>query len=251
MTKRNYRNPPIVEALVDFQFAPSKEWDPMVSLNFYNKIKDKYVGKPQERISILASIRHSAGESSPSVETSQEFDRVQYPDHDGTSLVAVGRDVLSVHVLNPYPGWDEFLKKIEEAFNAFIEAAEPVGVTRVGLRYINKIEIPSTDAMNLRDYFSTPPSIPDEISVSMSNFFTRTESVYNDAPIRLAQTFGTSTAPEGVFGFLLDFDLVCMLTDEPLPFEQTLELVKDMRNREREAFESYITNTTREIFDAE
>ena len=251
MSKRNYRNPPIEEALVEIQFAPSKEWDPTISLSFYDKIKDTYVGKPQDRISILASIKQDANKSSPLVEAKQELDRVQYPDKAGTSLVSIGHNVMSVHVLRPYPGWESFFPKIEEAYNAYIEASDPAGVVRIGLRYINKIEIPSSDPVDLRDYFNSPPSMPDGISVNMSNFFTRTESTYKDAPIRLIQTFGTSSAPENAYGFLLDIDLVCLLSENPLPCDQALEVVDDMRTRERDAFEAYITDTTREIFDAE
>lgn len=251
MNKRNYHNPPIEEALVEIQFAPSKEWDPTISLNFYDKIKDTYIGKPQDRISILASIKQNPNEGSPFVEATQELDRVRYPDKDGTSLVSIGHNVMSVHVLRPYPSWDNFFPKIKEAYNAYIEASEPVGIVRIGLRYINKIEIPSSESVDLRDYFNSPPSTPDGIPVNMSNFFTRTESVYKDAPIKLIQTFGTSSAPENTYGFLLDIDLVCMLPENPLPCDQALEVIADMRSRERDAFEAYITNTTRKIFDAE
>ncbi len=84
----------------------------------------------------------------------------------------------------------------------------------------------------------------------MSNFLTRIESVYQDAPIQLVLTFGTTGAPKDKFGFLLDLDLICTWPNEPLPCAQIMEVVKDVREKERNAFEAFIEDATRRIFDA-
>ena len=248
--RREYKNPPIVEALVEIQFSPSQEWNPIIPFDFYGLIKSDYSGIPRDRMEMSTHIEREEGQSHTSVQTTEKLDRVQYPNEDGTKLVALGANLLSVHVLKPYPGWVDFSKRISAAIDAYLAAAKPSGVLRVGLRYINKIEIPCEGTMNLQEYFTSPPSLAYTDYAHMSNFFMRLESQFNDAPIRMAQSFGSAGASEGNYGFLLDFDLFRSWSDSPLPCDQVVELISEMRDLERDVFESYITESTREIFDA-
>lgn len=250
MTRRVYRNPPIEEALCEFRFASSEEWDPTLSVKFHEKVKKTYSGKPQERTSIEARVSTSNEAPRPSVEIKQELDRIQYPNENGTESVGVGRDVLSVHVLRPYLGWEIFSQRIESALSAYIETAHPKGITRLGLRYINKLEIPVEGPIELKDYFSAAPSLPEKLPTNMSNFLTRIESIYQDAPIQLILTFGTTTAPKDRYGFLLDLDMICVWPNEPLPCKQIMEVVRDVREKERDAFEAFIEDAARRLFDA-
>lgn len=251
MTRRVYRNPPIEEALCEFHFAPSEEWDPTLSVRFHEKVKNTYSGKPRERTSIEARVNTSEEGPGPSVQIKQELDRIQYPNENGTESVGVGRDVLSVHVLRPYPGWEIFYQRIETALSAYVETAHPKGVVRLGIRYINKIEIPYEGPIELKDYFSATPSLPGKLPTNMSNFLTRIESVYQDAPIQLILTFGTTAAPKDRYGFLLDLDLICVWPNEPLPCGQVMEVVRGVREKERNAFEAFVEDAARRLFDAE
>ena len=43
-------------------------------------------------------------------------------------LVALGMNSLSIHVLRPYPGWDDFRKRIVTALQAFEKVSAPKGI---------------------------------------------------------------------------------------------------------------------------
>ncbi|QMS90513.1 hypothetical protein HUN01_24125 [Nostoc edaphicum CCNP1411] len=47
MTRRQYPNPPIEEAVCEFRFAPDPAWNLTIPGLFYEKIKDFYTGEPQ------------------------------------------------------------------------------------------------------------------------------------------------------------------------------------------------------------
>jgi uncharacterized protein (TIGR04255 family) len=250
MERRKYRNPPIEEALCEFRFAPSQDWDPTVPGRFHEKIRDMYPAKPREQRVVEAGFQVSAQSADSAMQLKHGIAKVQFPTTDGKRLVAVGPDVMSVHVLRPYPGWHEdFRSRIERALQAYNETTAPKGVKQIGLRYINQIVI-AADTIELEDYFTTPPQTPDRFPKRQAAIFSRIESIYTDDPIRLVFTFATVKPPEGKLAFLLDLDLVWSWSDQPLALDDVMEKVETLRHRERDAFEALITERTREVFDA-
>jgi hypothetical protein len=82
-------------------------------------VRSRYSGKPRQQALFSAELEPSAGPNAP-VTVRQGLARVQFPNQDGSRLVAVGPNVLSVHMLRPYTGWDEeFRGQIEDAIAAF------------------------------------------------------------------------------------------------------------------------------------
>jgi uncharacterized protein (TIGR04255 family) len=251
MARRKYRNPPIEEALCEFRFAPSQDWDPTVPGRFHERIRERYPAKPREQRVVEAGFQVSAQSTDSAMQLKHGLAKAQFPTADGKRLVAVGPDVMSVHVLKPYPGWHEdFRARIEQALQAYNETTVPKGITQIGLRYINQVVIPA-DTIELDDYFTTPPRTPDKFPERQSAIFSRIESFYTDEPIRLVFTFANVKSPEGTLGFLLDLDLVWSWGDEPLALNDAMDKVEELRHRERNAFEALITERTREVFDAE
>jgi uncharacterized protein (TIGR04255 family) len=250
MERRQYRNPPIEEALCELRFAPSSEWDVTVLGRFRERIKTLYPGKPREQQLMEAGFQLGPQRTDSFMSLRQGLARMQFPTNDGRRLVAVGPDVMSVHVLRPYPGWEEdFRPRIADALDAYREITAPTGVQRISLRYINRLVMQQT-AIALDDYFTAPPHIPESFPQAMAAIFSRIESFYADKPIRLAHTFASATAPEGQSAFLLDLDLSWEWNAQPLPLGEVMDAVEELRVRERIAFEALITDKAREVFDA-
>ena len=251
MKRRRYRNPPIEEAICEFHLAPGPEWDLTVPGRLHERIKDEYAGKPQQQKVVETELRAAPAAGFPSVTVKEGMAKLFFPDSKGRRGVAVGPDVLSVHVLRPYaPGWEEFRPRIERAWGAYQAVAEPVGVRRIGIRYINRIVL-SKETIQLPEYFTTPPAAPPSFPETMSSFFHRTEFTYDDGQTRLITTFASGKAPRGSSAFLLDVDLVWLSGDQPNAGSEVITLVETLRDREREVFESLITDKTREVFDSD
>lgn len=145
---RRYRNPPVIEALCEFRFEPGQPWDLAVPGLVYEKIRDDFPKRRQARV-LEARITARPSEVGQEILTT---DRMQFLRKDEKALIQVGRDLLAVNHLRPYPSWQAFLPLIRQGLSAYREAAHPSGLSRVGLRYINRIEIPGP-SIKLEDYF--------------------------------------------------------------------------------------------------
>lgn len=251
MTRRIYKNPPIEEALCEIHFASTRDWDMTIPFLFREKIKHLYSGKTREQNLLRAGLQADLSGMAPTLMLEQGFGKIQFLSEDEKQIVGVGKNLISVHVIRPYPGWEHFEQRILEVLGAYIDAVHPSGVTKLGLRYINKIEIKASGPIDLAKYFVSPPWGPTELAGKLVNFIDRHEYVYNDNPITAVMTFGSVQAPKDVQAFLLDIDLIWQWTAEPLPPPtEIMQKINDLRTRERVLFESLITDVTREVFDA-
>lgn len=175
---------------------------------------------------------------------------MQFSTGDEKALVAVGPGTLSVHVLRPYPGWNEsFRPRIQEACKAYDEISDSVRVNKLGLRYINRIEFPQ-EQVPLEEFFNFPFKSPSGFPTHLREFLNRLEYSYEDQPIKLILTFASAVVPERRSAFILDLDLSWEL-ENALPLSNVLNNVDEMRQRERVAFESLITDAARKVFNAE
>jgi uncharacterized protein (TIGR04255 family) len=134
--------------------------------------------------------------------------------------------------------------------DAYCHVADPEGITRIGLRYINKITIkePHDD---LTPYFTIPPRFPEiDSATRLLAFFNRKEAAFSDRPIRIVVTFADiESAPSP--SYLLDLDIIWISPEEPVPLDAFADVMEDMKTRHRKVFESLITDETRKIFDAD
>ncbi len=248
---RRYKNPPIDEAICEFRFEPSQEWDPTIPGKLHVELLEEYSGKPQEQRAL--GLEWNAQERQMSY--NEGLARVQLATEDGTRRVGVGPDVLSVHMLRPYhdpnrpktSGWGEFRKRIKQALDSLWIVVQPLGVRRVGLRYINRIFVPQETA-KVNEYLRSALPQVNGLPHSPNGFVSRAEYIYPDG-IRLILSQGTIEAPANHSGYLLDLDVIW---ENPayITREDALARADDLRAREREIFESVITVKARELFDA-
>ena len=253
--RRRYKNPPIDEAVCEFHFRPGPDWDLTIPGKLHSALVSEYGGKPRNQQVVDVGVEIKRDEPS-NIRYGQGLAKVLLFTEDEKRAVGVGPDVLSVHMLRPYQkpeapeesGWDEFRPRIATALEAYWRVADPVGVRRISIRYINRIIIPEP-VVRTEDYLRcAPPSIqglPDRLHSYMS----RTDYGYEDGThLVLAQ--GTIIPPSGGIGFLLDID-VFRETAEVVTTAQALARTDVLRSLERDAFETVITDTARELFDAD
>jgi uncharacterized protein (TIGR04255 family) len=250
VTRRTYKNPPIEEALCEFHFVPGTEWDMGIPFLFRERVRSVYPGKSREHSVLKAGLRAGEPGVPPSLMLEQGLGRIQFPNPDGTEMTAIGRDVLSVHVMRPYPGWEKFQPRIADALTAYVATAKPKGVSRIGVRYINKVVIKASGRVQLNEFFASPPSGPPGFPGALVSVMDRHEYLYDDNQTKAVVTFSSASAPKDLLAFLLDIDLIREWPTEPLAIEAVMKAVGDLRESERMLFESLITDRTREVFDA-
>jgi len=248
--RRTYKNPPIHEAVCGIHFAPGTDWDPTYPSLLYARVRDKYSGKSREQklVNIEPNPADTQGKGAAGM-TVNEITRLQFVTPDQKQVFGVYPDDLSVSVLRPYPGWEVFRPAIADALAAYSDIAKPAGVRRIGIRYINIIEFPGS-LSDLLGCFTNPPTRLPIAESQITNFTSRFEYLYNDEPIRASVTTARIVGAERKMSALFDIDLALDWAAEPLPLEQTMTRVDELRRRERLIFESLITAQARAIFDA-
>lgn len=253
--RRRYKNPPIDEAVCEFHFRPGPDWDLTIPGKLHSVLGSEYGGKRRSQQSIDVGVEIKNDEPS-NLRYGQRLSKVLLFTEDQTRAVGVGPDVLSVHMLRPYQrpeapkesGWNEFRPRIATALKAYWDVADPAGVRRISVRYINRIVIPES-VVRIEDYLHSAVPLVKGLPDAVNNFMSRTDYAYEDgAHLVLAQ--GTFPAPSGDIGFLLDIDVY----SEPaglLTQAEALARTDKLRALERDAFEAVITNAARELFDAD
>src|SRR5207248_919515 len=130
----------------------------------------------------------------------------------------------------------------------YCEAAYPVGLAHVGLRYVNQIELPYED-VELEDYFSVLPQIPNPIPQIFPSFLLQVDIPYAVPKSGLRIIFGT-IKPEISANLAYAMDLAMYSVNDAVPTtEQVAEWLDIAHGRIEAAFDAAFTKKThREIF---
>lgn len=253
MTERHYAHPPIEEALCEFRFSPSRDWDFTVPGKLQTELGDEYTGKPRQQTAVRLGLEAQEGRP-PNVRYDEGVARVHLVSKDGTRLVGVGPDVLSIHMLRPYraegppgrTGWNEFRRRISAALDAYWKVAEPLGVTRIGIRYLNKIVVPQ-NTVRVEHYLRCALPDVEGLPDRLNNFVSRVDYAYEDG-VRLVLLQGSVDVPSDCVGFLLDLDVIW--EDATAVFrDAALTIVDNLHDRDLVAFEAVITERARGLFN--
>ena len=254
--RHRYRSPPIEEAVCEFRFQPSDEWNLTIPGKLQTTIGGDYTGKPQEQrvfdVALPSQLEHP-----PGLRLGEGLAKIHLVTDDGKRKVGVGKDVLSIHMLRPYQrstdaassGWEEFLARIETALSAYWKVVCPRGILRLGIRYINKIVVSlSHNTVRIEEYLRCAPPDVEGLPERISHYLSRAEYMYDDG-VKLILSHGTVSAQTGHVGFLLDIDII---SEAAIPIDRktALQTARVLRTREREAFEMLITDKARDLFDA-
>ena len=254
LRRRQYRNPPIDEAVCEFHFHPGPDWDPTIADMLHAVLESEYPRKRHQqtvdvgveiKANVLSSLRYGQGLS-----------KVLLFRNDEKRAVGVGPNVLSVHMLRPYQdpevpakrGWDEFRPRIGAALDAYWNTAEPRGVSRISIRYINRIVI-REPVVRIEDYLRCAPPSVQGLPDRLNSYMSRTDYLWEE-DTRLALAQGSILSESDEIGFLLDINAYWE-TQTAVGLAEALETTDRLRNIEREAFENVITDTARELFDAD
>lgn len=247
-----YRNAPIEEALVEFQFAPGREWDPTVpgKLHEHPAIKQAYPGTPRTQKILQAALQQPAQPGQvPGLSLQEGVGRIQLLSSDGRQILGIGSGSLSIHVLRPYSGWGEFRPRIEAALRAYADVVHSAEITRIGVRYINKIEI-SEPIVDLANYFRCGPvSSVEGLPERIEEFLSRVVYGYEDGAKLVLTLASVQNSPHKPT-FVLDVDTFRPCSSAHIEFSHLMDIVDDLHRREGQAFESVITEATRSVFNA-
>jgi len=155
----SYKRAPITEAVVEFRFAEPQEQSALEKAAA--SLKDEYFYDEIEQITQFQVEAGPAIQKPPKVEIYWQGRKLSSLDR--ADVVIFRKTAFVCSRLAPYMGWEEFFPRIQRDWSAFRKAAGPIEISRVGVRYVNRIDIPvtSTDRVNTEDYLTYVPRSPE------------------------------------------------------------------------------------------
>ncbi len=241
--EEKYKNPPLVEALCEFQFISNQPWDMTVPGLVYEKIRDEFPDK-QEQIGIGFQLRPTEKGIEHKIEPT--LPKIQFFKKDKSAVVQIAQDLLVVNCLKPYPSWQGFKPLIIKNLNIYREVVNPKGFKRIELRYINVFEFDKSE-IELTDYFRYYPFIPDSLLQKHSSFLCRVEFPFEEGNETLMIAIGTIIPGKpNLLSILLDIDYA-MVTPEYVSPQDVSNWLEKAHQKIEGVFEGCITDKTREI----
>jgi len=170
----------------------------------------------------------------------------QFIGEDGRHVARIDLDSFAFSRLPPYDSWEQLREEAHTIWNSYRSVIPGRAVTRVGLRYINQIDMPQP-VRDFRDYIRTYPEISSDLPQAVAGFFFQVQIPLEPSGVflSLTQALVPPSAPN-VTSVVLDIDV----------FRQGMRLESDdeiwrildeLRLQKNLVFESCITDRTREL----
>lgn len=242
-----YKYPPVTEAVIGISFAE----------NFSSELLKSVSAKLAKNYPIHQSLQNfsvSLDISGQGLGSQQSFTQVaaghRHSSQDMTELALVLPDSFIVSQLAPYPSWNIFLKRFVRDWKLLKRTFGHQEFKRIGLRYINRIDIPTTGPfVHHEQFLNVFPQVPEILSPLMAGAI-QTVSYLDEIRCKLTLNFGIVEAPIlNHTSFLLDLDIAREI-ELPRNDKELFELLESMRLNKNQVFEACISQRARdEIFN--
>jgi len=239
-SETHYDHAPIVEAVIEIQLQLPRSIGVTDLLRFHSTVSSEYPDKQEQH---AFEISMSGPQNPPS--TSGRLAGYRFISSDQKQIIGVRTDSFSFSRTAPYDRWESMREEAHRLWSIFRSTLGPERLTRVGVRYINRIDVPArSEGVNLDDYFETAPRIASSLPQRLTNFFMRLQIPIDEGMLLITET---SVAPpaQNLISTLLDIDVYAQQEnlDETTAW-QTLERLRHEKNR---VFEACITDRVRDL----
>jgi uncharacterized protein (TIGR04255 family) len=240
---RHYRKPPITEALIDLRV----DLPPQISLMELSKV----LRGNEAAYPLVEQLHRALGQMQvgPQVSASAGSEHVGYlfRSVDGKQICQARRDGFTMSRLAPYESWNTLRDEARQLWENYRTATKPTKVTRLAVRYINRIDIP-LPFKDFKDYLRTAPEVSPDLPQELAGYFMRLEiPIDGIKSLALINEAIIEPASQNVASVVLDVDIfrtVELPTDE----DGIWAFFEELRLHKNQAFEACITDKARELF---
>jgi uncharacterized protein (TIGR04255 family) len=244
-----YKRPPITEAVIGVQFAAQIAEDDLRKAS--SRFGDLYPGMQQVKTGVVQVV--SLPDNRPPVANVRESVGYRRASDDATEIILFMPDTLIVSQLAPYPGWEVFFSRFTRDWHRWKREMGFLAVARVGVRYINRLDIPNDVAIlskgliNQGEYLNVFVQMPDSLGPT-SGYTAQAVLPVKDLEAQLV--INTAVVPPPLLGhtsFLLDID-IGKIQDVPQRDDDIIAFLAEARTKKNMIFEACVTDRARELF---
>ncbi len=252
MTERvHYANAPITEAVIDLRTAHAQDFAVADLGAIGEAIADRY---PTQEPMYLHSgqISFQQPEDPIRVETTHQQGGFVFTSQNKQQIFQARTDGFTFSTLAPYDRWETFRDEARSLWELYRPIAKVESITRAAVRYINRIDIPSTSTVKLEDYLRTYPEVSADMpnSGTIGNFFMQLQLWQGDLDCVLIVNETPALPPDDeTTSIQLDFDLFRELVEPWTADEDAAawRFLEQLHDRKNEVFEATITDATRRL----
>jgi len=243
-SRAHYSRAPILEAVIDIHVRLPAD----VGLEALSTIPWDDAGRYSVRLPrFRGDIRFQTDARTPVVSAEQTQIGFVSRDEDRKQVVQSRLDGYAFSKLAPYERWEPFCEEARSLWKKYCEVTHPLGITRIAVRYINRLELP-LPFDDFREYLRTYPEVSSDLPQGLSAFLLQIKIAQDDLPdgmLILNEGLMESSRPD-VAPVLLDIDLF-----RPVVFsaqgDEVWAAIEQLHQRKNSVFEACITDKTREL----
>ena len=250
----NFSRPPVCEGLIDIriQLQPSEALTQIE--NLHPQFSSKFPQK-QTRYEFSGSFKLEEKNLTADIKHPHPLGYL-FLSSDKKKLLQLRRDGFTFNQLKPdpnesWPGWESIKPEAKKLWELYSQALKLAKIERIALRYINKIVIKIKDqneGIELNDYLTTPPQIPDKLPQVLAHYFSKVEFLYPELKGRGVIIIAPhSENASNAISITLDIEVY---RKELLPLDNDLiwSSLDQFRNAKNEIFNASITDKAKELF---
>lgn len=161
---------PIREAILDIRVKLPVNTESVKLLAIQPKIEDRY---PNRQVQWKGQFQIQLDK--PDLEAAsiaRAVNGYMYRSADDKQIVQYRLDGFTFNRMQPYDKWETLRDEGRRLWEFYCEAMSPETTTRVALRYINFLELP-TPVHEFAEYLTSPPVVPANLPQGVSSFLTR------------------------------------------------------------------------------
>jgi len=164
-----FPNAPITEALLDIRVELPDTIDITKLESFHDSIRERFPEKKQ-RMAIAGGFQLSPEGVPVTLPVSGGPDGYRFRSLTENKIVQARMDGFTFNKLKPYENWQVFYTEAKSLWNVYSELFAPKRITRIALRYINRIEAP-LPIKDFSEYILTNPEVAPKLPQSLAHFF--------------------------------------------------------------------------------
>jgi len=222
-----YPQSTIHEAVCEVRFSTGRPWEHALSGELFKAVQNEY---PTMEPVVQLGVQLEIGPQGL-VQTAGPRPLTRYRHREKASLLQLTENSFAISFLSPYPGWQVMKQDFLSAWDLASRALKPERITRLGLRYINRLPAEARSD-RVSDWLRTNAYLPTGLLSSTAGFSLRLEVHLRDAERIVVGV--TDQLPGELLPIVLDLDRISERSAGP----------------GREGLETWVENLHDEVWEA-